>query len=93
MKLGVSNNTLKSINTSEPNDSKRYLCNMLEHCLKSRENLTWKELCECLQSPVVDCSHVAQEIEDWLCPNETEGMFIVWCQHSCSDTCMHVIKC
>ena len=64
--LGVDAESLTCINVQNREDPEKCLGQMLNKHLGSSNSLTWKDLCDCLMSPMVDRPIVAKQIEVWV---------------------------
>ena len=63
MTLGVDGNTLFAIDRKYPRDPDYCLRDMLAHCLRATDSLTWGEVCKSLRHVTVGRNDVADEIE------------------------------
>ena len=63
MWLGVDAESLACINVQNCEDPDKCLGQMLNKRLESSDRLTWKDLCDCLRSRMVDRQSVAKKIE------------------------------
>ncbi len=63
LKLKVTIDTLEAI-ASKHNNPDDCLREMLAKRLQDVGSLSWREVCDCLRSPTVDCNNVAEKIEE-----------------------------
>ncbi len=64
LKLKVEPDTLEAI-ASKHNNPDDCLREMLTKRLQAVGSLSWREVCNCLRSPIVDRNDVAEKIEEW----------------------------
>ncbi len=66
LKFKVDIETIQSIKQVCNEEHDRCLQNVITKRLQAIGPLTWRELCNCLRSPIVDRNDVAVKIEHWV---------------------------
>lgn len=69
LQLNAPKKILDDIKVSNRDQSEICLLSMIDYCIKSDNGLTWRRLCQALNSSTVNQTQLASDIEEWLIKN------------------------